>query len=387
MAKQSGGKRQRQGAGGGRGGQGAGGNRERRGRMPVRKGLSSDAGRSKGRSAGSSVRGAAARPSASRRPAGEYIEGRRAAAEALRTGFPVKRALVADAEGRRDAALAQLVDQLRGANIPVEYVAAEQLDALSSHGAHQGIALEVGAFPYADLADIIARADAAGAEPALVVVLDHVTDAGNFGAIVRSAEVVGAVGVVIANKRAAEVTVATYKTSAGAVMHLPIARVPNIARALEQLKAAGFWTVGASEHAEGTCWDAPLTGRIALVMGSEGDGISRLVLETCDDLTKLPQRGATESLNVAQAATALCYEWLRVNIAALEGSSVVLADAAAPSACGAADLSNSGKNVPKTAHFEADFGTFLPEFRGVSATVGAASSAAPAMDGVGGARE
>lgn len=387
MAKQSGGKRQRQGAGGGRGGQSTGGNRERRGRTPVRKGLSSDAGRSKGRSAGSSAHGAAARPGTSRRPAGEYIEGRRAAAEALRTGFPVKRALVADVGGRRDAVLAQLVDQLRGANIPVEYVATEQLDALSSHGAHQGIALEVGAFPYADLADIIARADAAGAEPALVVVLDHVTDAGNFGAIVRSAEVVGAVGVVIANKRAAEVTVATYKTSAGAVMHLPIARVPNIARALEDLKAAGFWTVGASEHAEGTCWDAPLTGRIALVMGSEGAGISRLVLETCDDLTKLPQRGATESLNVAQAATALCYEWLRVNIAALEGSSVVPADAAAPSACGAADLSNSGKNVPKTAYFESDFGTFLPEFRGVSATVGAASSAAPAMDGVGGARE
>lgn len=387
MAKQSGGKRQRQGAGGGRGGQGTGGNRERRGRTPDRKGLSSDAGRSKGRSAGSSVRGAVARPGASRRPAGEYIEGRRAAAEALRTGFPVKRALVADVGGRRDAVLAQLVDQLRGANIPVEYVATEQLDALSSHGAHQGIALEVGAFPYAALADIIARADAAGAEPALVVVLDHVTDAGNFGAIVRSAEVVGAVGVVIANKRAAEVTVATYKTSAGAVMHLPIARVPNIARALEDLKAAGFWTVGASEHAEGNCWDAPLTGRIALVMGSEGAGISRLVLETCDDLTKLPQRGATESLNVAQAATALCYEWLRVNIAALEGSSVVPADAAAPSACGTADLSNSGKNVPKTAHFEADFGTFLPEFRGVSATVGAASSAAPVTDGVGGARE
>ncbi len=355
MAKQSGGKRQRQGAGGGRGGQGTGGNRERRGRTPVRKGLSSDAGRSKGRSAGSSAHGAAARPGTSRRPAGEYIEGRRAAAEALRTGFPVKRALVADAEGRRDAALAQLVDQLHGANIPVEYVATEQLDALSSHGAHQGIALEVGAFPYADLADIIARADAAGAEPALVVVLDHVTDAGNFGAIVRSAEVVGAVGVVIANKRAAEVTVATYKTSAGAVMHLPIARVPNIARALEDLKAAGFWTVGASEHAEGNCWDAPLTGRIALVMGSEGAGISRLVLETCDDLTKLPQRGATESLNVAQAATALCYEWLRQNAGVLERAPI----AEAPSAA-----SSLGKNVQLSGHFEPHNDTNVPKYDG-----------------------
>lgn len=356
MAKQSGGKRQRQGAGGGRGGQGTGGNRERRGCTPGRKGLSSDAGRSKGRSAGSSVRGAAARPSASRRPAGEYIEGRRAAAEALRTGFPVKRALVADAEGRRDAALAQLVDQLRGANIPVGYVATEQLDALSSHGAHQGIALEVGAFPYADLADIIARADAAcGTGPALVVVLDHVTDAGNFGAIVRSAEVVGAVGVVIANKRAAEVTVATYKTSAGAVMHLPIARVPNIARALEDLKAAGFWTVGASEHAEGNCWDAPLTGRIALVMGSEGAGISRLVLETCDDLTKLPQRGATESLNVAQAATALCYEWLRQNAGVLERAPI----AEAPSTA-----SSLGKNVQLSGHFEPHNDTNVPKYDG-----------------------
>lgn len=250
---------------------------------------------------------------AKRRPAGEYIEGRRAAVEALRAGFPVKRALVAEGEGK-DAALAQLVAYLHAAGVPVITRPRAELDALSAHGAHQGIAFEVGAFPYAELTDIVARA---GEGPALVVVLDHVTDAGNFGAIVRSAEVVGAAGVVIARKRAAEVNVGAYKTSAGAVMHLPIARVPNIARALEELKAAGFWTVGASEHAEGTCWETPLTGRIALVMGSEGEGLSRLVLETCDDLVRLPQRGMTESLNVAQATTALVYEWLRVNEAAL----------------------------------------------------------------------
>lgn len=243
------------------------------------------------------------------RPTGAYIEGRRAAAEALRTGFPVKRALVAEGADR-DASFTALVADVQAAGIPVRRVSRAELDALSAHGAHQGIALEVGEFPYASLQDVVARA---GDGAALVVVLDHVTDAGNFGAIVRSAEVVGAAGVVIASKRAAEVTVTTYKTSAGAVMHLPIARVPNIARALEDLKAAGFWAVGASEHAEGVCWETPLAGRIALVMGSEGDGISRLVLETCDDLTKLPQRGQTESLNVAQAATALCYEWLRQN--------------------------------------------------------------------------
>ena len=210
-----------------------------------------------------------------------------------------------------EPAIRDLLAGLGEAGVSVKSVPRTQLDAISSHGAHQGIVLEVGKFPYADLSDIIAAAPADA--PALVVVLDHVTDAGNFGAIVRSAEVVGAAGAVIPNKRSAEVTVATYKTSAGAVMHLPIAQVPNIARALEDLKSAGFWVGGATEHAEDVCWDAPFEGRVALVMGSEGDGISRLVLDTCDFTTKLPQRGETESLNVAQAATALCFEWMRRN--------------------------------------------------------------------------
>ena len=252
-------------------------------------------------------------------PAGTYIEGRRAAAEALRTGFPVKRALVAKGL-EQDRDIARLTAGLAAADIPAKYVSRAQLDALSSHGAHQGIALETAPFPYATIQDVIANA---GDGPALVVVLDHVTDAGNFGAIVRSAEVVGAAGVVIANKRSAEVTITTYKTSAGAVMHLPIAQVPNLARALDDLKVAGFWAVGASEHATETCWEADLAGRVALVMGSEGEGISRLILEQCDLLTKLPQRGQTESLNVAQAATALCYEWLRQNADALPVTPVV----------------------------------------------------------------
>ena len=259
-------------------------------------------------------------------PRGGCIEGRRAAAEALSCGYPVRRALVARGL-EEDAAMGELVRQLAAAGVPVEWVPRERLDALSSHGAHQGIVLEAGAFPYVELADIVAAADASAASappapapalaangsatPALVVVLDHVTDEGNFGAIVRSAEVVGAAGVVIPAKRAAAVGVGAFKTSAGAVMHLPIAQVPNIARALDELKEAGFWVAGASEHAEQVCWDAPMAGRLALVMGSEGDGLSRLVRERCDFLVKLPQRGRTESLNVAQASTVLMYEWLR----------------------------------------------------------------------------
>ena len=244
-------------------------------------------------------------------PKGEFIEGRRAAAEALRTGFPVKCALIAEG-GERDAALSRLVDDLNAAGVRIKYVPRAQLDALSSHGAHQGIALEVGNFPYADVADIL---DRAGDGPALVVVLDHVTDDGNFGAIVRSAEVVGAAGVVIAKARSASVGVGAYKTSAGAVLHIPIAQVSNLARAVEELKAAGFWACASTEHATDDVWSAPLVGRVALVMGSEGEGISRLVLEKCDFACKLPQRGRVESLNVAQACTVMCYEWLRREMA------------------------------------------------------------------------
>lgn len=253
-------------------------------------------------------------PQALRGPQALYIEGRRAVAEALRCGFPVKRALVA--EGERDAGTAGYVAALAEAGIRVDRVPRERLDEISSHGAHQGIALEVGEFPYKTIEEVIG---AAGTGAALVVVLDHVTDEGNLGAIARSAEVVGAAGVVIANKRAAAVGVGTFKASAGAVMHLPIARVPNLARAIDQLKDAGFWVVGSSEHAEDACWDAPMDGRVALVMGSEGTGLSRLVQDRCDYLAKLPQRGATESLNVAQAATVMCYEWLRRSWDSLQG--------------------------------------------------------------------
>ena len=145
------------------------------------------------------------------------------------------------------------------------------------------------------------------------------TDEGNFGAIVRSAEVVGAAGVVIAKARAAGVGVGAYKTSAGAVLHLPIAQVPNLATALDRLKEAGFWAAAATEHADQDVWQAPLDGRIALVMGSEGSGVSRLVREHCDFECRLPQRGRVESLNVAQATTVLCYEWLRRSMAKGDG--------------------------------------------------------------------
>jgi 23S rRNA (guanosine2251-2'-O)-methyltransferase len=241
-----------------------------------------------------------------------YIEGRRACAEALDARVPLRRALVATSVGERDRSLEDLVVRLEQAGVSVEYVAKDRLDGRSSHGAHQGIMLEVEPFAYATLGDVI---EAAGTDDALVLLLDHVTDEGNFGAIVRTAEVVGAAGVVVANARAARVGTAAYKTSAGAVLHLPIAQVPNLATAIEQLKEAGFWVGAATEHAHDDVWHAPLDGRICLVMGSEGSGVSALVRKRCDFECRLPQRGRVESLNVAQATTALCYEWLRRTMA------------------------------------------------------------------------
>ena len=269
----------------------------------------------------------------------DFIEGRRAVEEALRAGMPIKRAIVAmpprerkpaDDEpaqgGRRgrnqgkrgpkptgtEAALQHLVEKLRRAGVRVEMADKSVLDRISadgSHGAHQGIVCEVPPFKYADLMDI-ARAGAAK-EQSLVIVCDHITDEGNLGAIIRTADVVGADGVVIANRRAAQVNVGVYKTSAGAAVHVPVARVANITSALETLKKAGFWVAGASEKAPTDIWHSPMAGRLALVAGSEGEGISQLVLRTCDYLVSLPQRGHVGSLNVAQATTAICYEWMR----------------------------------------------------------------------------
>ena len=242
----------------------------------------------------------------------DLIEGRRAVEETLACGMPLRSALVAIPTGQQDPALDRIVGRLEERGVDVEFVPRSRLDQLSSHGAHQGIVVRAKPFEYADLSDVIA---AAGKGDALVIVLDHVTDEGNFGAIVRTAEVVGAAGVVIANARAAKVGVGAYKTSAGAVLHIPIAQVSNRPRALERLKSAGFWAAASTEHAQQDVWHAPMEGRLALVMGSEGSGISRLVLEKCDFACRLPQRGRVESLNVAQATTVMAYEWLRRQMA------------------------------------------------------------------------
>lgn len=342
----------RGGYGDGRGGRG-GDARRGRGGFQGKHGGAVARGRDGSRGAGGYVgRGGAAgarsgsRPDSSSR--GDLIEGRRATDEALDLGLPITRALVQKDGGQGDPALSQLAARLEASGIEVERVAKPVLDSLSSHGAHQGVMLRVRPYRYAELHDVLERA---GEGPALVIVLDHVTDEGNFGAIVRTAEVVGAAGVVVARARAARVGVGAYKTSAGAVMHLPIAQVSNLANALDELKEHGFWAGAATEHAHDVIWDAPLAGRVALVMGSEGSGISRLVREHCDFEFRLPQRGRVESLNVAQATTAIAYEWLRH--CETDGGDVAGASGApgdSPAAV-ASDLSGNA-DLPDTSDFD-----------------------------------
>lgn len=237
-----------------------------------------------------------------------YLEGRHALEEALDADVPIQAVFANDA-ALKDKRTSKLLGRVQADGIKVERVPNKELERYSSHGAHQGVVAQVKPFEYVGLRQLV---DAArDQENALVIACDHITDAGNFGAIVRSADVVGAAGVLITNRRSASVTTATYKTSAGAVSYVPIAQEANLAKSLEQLKEEGFWVIGASEHAQTFAWDAPLSGRIVLVMGSEESGLARLTRETCDMLVCLPQHGHVESLNVAQATTALAYEWVR----------------------------------------------------------------------------
>lgn len=270
----------------------------------------------------------------------DLIEGKRAVIEALRSNVPIKCIFMAD-NIEQDGMVKDIQRKAKQQHIEIKLEPRKALDRMleavekpskraKDHGdkssdgkrsnkvhAHQGVIAEVDPFAYASLKEIIANANASdeGAEHALVVICDHITDAGNLGAIIRSAECVGASGVVIPNKRSAQVNPTVYKTSAGAVSHIPIAQVPNLAAAIRALKDAGFWVGAATEKTDTCIWDANLKGKLAIVMGNEQEGISRLLLEESDFSFKLPQMGKVSSLNVAQSATACMYEWLRQNTA------------------------------------------------------------------------
>lgn len=238
----------------------------------------------------------------------ERVEGRNAVAELLASDRKVNRLFVLEGAKPGDA-LAELVKLARGRGVRVDTLPRRELDRMSERGAHQGVVALVEPYRYASLDDVVSRG--ASLEASLVVVLDHVTDPQNLGAVVRTAEVVGASGVLIPKDRAAGMTPSAMKAAAGAAEHMAVARITNVVQSLERLKEAGYWVVGASEKARQSAWDAPLEGRIALVMGAEGSGLARLTEKACDLLVSLPVRGRVSSLNVSAATAVLAYEWLR----------------------------------------------------------------------------
>jgi len=181
----------------------------------------------------------------------------------------------------------------------------EELERLCGSPDHQGVVAEVDPYPYADPSGLLRREDA------LLVALDQVQDPRNLGAVCRSAELAGAAGVVIPERRAAEVTAVTCKASAGAVEHLEVAHVRNLADWLSEAKAAGFWIWGADANADNAPWDVDLGGPTVLVVGGEGKGIRPRVASACDGLVAFPRVGQIESLNVSAAATALLFEAVR----------------------------------------------------------------------------
>ena len=236
------------------------------------------------------------------------IEGRNAVIEALRAGGTIDKIYLA--KGDTDKTLGHIASTARAAGVVVVEADRRKLDAMSRTHAHQGVIALAAVREYATVESILQSAADRG-EPPLLVVCDEISDPHNLGAIIRTAECAGAHGVIIPKRRSAGLTAVVAKTSAGAVSHVPVARVANLTACLKELKEQGVWVYGTAADAPQVMYDADLTGPAAIVIGSEGDGMSRLVRETCDVLLSIPMNGKLNSLNASAAAAILLYECVR----------------------------------------------------------------------------
>ena len=232
------------------------------------------------------------------------IEGRNAVTEALRAGTPIDKIFIA--RGETDKTLGHIASTARAAGVVVVEADRRKLDYMSATKAHQGVIALAAVREYASVEDILSAARERGEAP-LLVVCDEISDPHNLGAIIRTAECAGAHGVIIPKRRSVGLTWAVGKASAGAVEHLPVARVGNLASTLEELKARGLWVYAADMDGAPWC-QTDFTGPVALVIGSEGRGVSRLVKEKADFVVSLPLKGKINSLNASVAAGILCYE-------------------------------------------------------------------------------
>ncbi len=243
-----------------------------------------------------------------KREAEDRVEGKNAVMEALKAGRPLDKIYIA--RGEQDKALRFIAQKGKAAGAVISEVDRRKLDAMSVTHAHQGVIAVAAVREYASVSDILALAREKGEAP-LVVVCDEISDPHNLGAIIRTAECAGAHGVIIPKHRSAGVTAVVEKTSAGAVEHMAVARVGNLAAALKELQDAGVWIFGTAADGDRSLWEADLKGPAALVIGSEGSGMSRLTRESCDFLVSIPLRGKVSSLNASNAAAIVLYEAVR----------------------------------------------------------------------------
>ena len=235
------------------------------------------------------------------------IEGRNAVLEAFRAGKTIDRLYVQ--KGCQDGPVNSILREARKHDTIISFMARERLDQMSETGKHQGVIAQAAAYEYAEVEDILKRAEEKG-EPPFIFLLDNVEDPHNLGAIIRTANLAGAHGVIIPKRRAAGLTAAVAKASAGAINYTPVAKVTNLGSTMEELKKRGLWFVCA-DMAGTVMYDLDLKGAIGLVIGNEGEGVGRLVREKCDYVASIPMKGDIDSLNASVAAGVLAYEIVR----------------------------------------------------------------------------
>jgi len=240
--------------------------------------------------------------------AAERIEGRNPVMEAIKADRPINKILVA--KGEREGSIRYIIALARDKGIVVQEVERSKLDAMSVTHAHQGIIALAAAKEYVDVDYILESAASAG-EPPFILILDEITDPNNFGSILRTADAVGAHGVIIPKRRAIGLTAAVSKASAGAVEYVPVARVTNLGQTIDYLKKNNVWVVGTDMTGEVSFYDSDLKGPIALVIGSEGEGMGKLIKEKCDFIVNIPMKGHVSSLNAGVAGAIVMYEILK----------------------------------------------------------------------------
>lgn len=240
------------------------------------------------------------------------IEGRNAVIEAFRSGKTIDKLYVLD--GCQDGPVMTIKREAKKQNVLMKFVTKERLDQMSETGKHQGVIAVAAAYEYAEVDDMLKAAKEKG-EPPFLILLDNIEDPHNLGAIIRTANLAGAHGVIIPKNRAAGLTATVARTSAGALNYVPVAKVTNLAKTIEDLKKEGLWFVCADMGGT-VMYDLDLKGPIGLVIGNEGEGVGRLVKESCDMIASIPMKGNIDSLNASVAAGVLAYEIVRQRLKA-----------------------------------------------------------------------